>query len=61
MLCESILHVLVDAGFIAKATGIEAIETVRDATREMADDDPSAANRTAAALAAEILQSFEAK
>jgi hypothetical protein len=61
MLCESILHVLVERGFITKATGLEAIETVRDATHEMADDDPSAPNRTAAILALEILQSFEAK
>jgi hypothetical protein len=61
MLCESILHVLVERGVITKATGIEVIETVRDATHEMADDDPSAPNRTAAILAMEILQSFEAK
>jgi hypothetical protein len=61
MLCESILHVLVDGGFITKATGVEAIETVRDTTRELAEDDPTPANHTAADLAMEILRSFEAK
>ena len=33
MLCESILHLLVERGFITKATAIEAIETLGDATR----------------------------
>ena len=61
MLCESLLHVLVDRGFITKDTGMEAIETVRDVTREMVNDEPTSANRMAAELVAEILQSFHAK
>ena len=61
MLCESLLHVLVDRGFITKDTGMEAIETVRDVTREMVNDEPTPANRMAAELVAEILQSFHAK
>ena len=61
MLCESILHLLVERGVITRATAIEALETVGDATREMANDDPTVANRAAADLVAAILESFELK
>ena len=61
MLCESILHLLVERGVITKATAIEAIETVGDATREMANDAPTIANRAAADLVTAILKSFELK
>ncbi len=41
MLCESILHVLVEEGVLSKAKAIEAIETVAELTREMADGNPA--------------------
>jgi hypothetical protein len=61
MLCESILHVLVEKGVITKAAAIDAIETVGDAMREMAQDIPTSANRTAADSVTEIAQSFMLK
>lgn len=42
MLCESILHVLVEEGVLSKAKAIEAIETVAELTREMAGGNPAA-------------------
>ena len=38
MLCESLLHVLVEEGLITKETARDAIETVSELTREMAQD-----------------------
>ena len=40
MLCEGVLHVLVEEGVLSKAKAIEAIETVAELTREMADGNP---------------------
>jgi hypothetical protein len=61
MLSESILHVLVEQGVITKAAAIEAIETVGDATREMAHDNPTTANCIAADFVKAIVQSFMLK
>lgn len=61
MLYESILHVLVERGVITKAAAIDAIETVGDVMRETAQNNPTAANRTAADLVTEIAQSFMVK
>jgi hypothetical protein len=61
MLCESMLHVLVEEGALTKAKAIEAIETVADATREMANDNATGANHIAVTLIEEIVRSFAAK
>ena len=37
MLCESVLHVLVEEGVLTKTKAIEAIETVVELTREIAE------------------------
>jgi hypothetical protein len=46
MLCESILHVLVEDGVITKEKARDAIETVSELTGEMADDVTSRKART---------------
>ncbi len=38
MLCESLLHVLVEEGVITKERAMGAIETVSELTREMTED-----------------------
>jgi hypothetical protein len=50
MLCESLLHVLVEEGVLSKAKAIEAIETVAELTREMADGNPAVEAHIAADL-----------
>ena len=57
MLCESILHVLVEEGALSKAKAIEAIETVSEATREIADIE----GHVASALIDAIARSFALK
>ena len=42
MLCESILHVLVEENVITKEKALDAINTVADLTREMARGNPTA-------------------
>ena len=63
MLCESLLHVLVERGMLTKANAIEAIDTVADLTQEMAEDvgPPAAANHFAVKLVEAIAQSFAIK
>ena len=61
MLCESILHVLVEEGVLSKAKAIEAIETVAELTREMADGNPSVEAHIAADLVKSIAESFALK
>ena len=54
MLCESLLHVLVEEGVLSKAKAIEAIETVAELTREMADGNPA----VEAHIAADLIKSI---
>jgi hypothetical protein len=61
MLCESLLHVLVEEGVIAKAKAIEVIESVAELTREMADGNPATASHLAADLVSAIAESFALK
>ncbi len=61
MLCESILHVLVEEGVITKLKALEAINTVAELTREMAEGNPTDAPHIAAGLAQAIAESFALK
>jgi hypothetical protein len=61
MLCESVLHVLVEEGVLTKAKAIEAINTVLELTREMADGNPGTEAHIAVDLAEAIAQSFASK
>jgi hypothetical protein len=61
MLCESLLHVLVEEGVLTRAKAIEAIETVVALTREMADGNPGTEPHIAVNLIEAIAQSFAAK
>jgi hypothetical protein len=61
MLCESILHVLVEEGVITKAKALDAINTVVELTREMADGNPTIAPQIAADLVRSIAESFALK
>ena len=58
MLCESVLHVLVEEGILTKAKAIEAIETVAELTNEIAESDPSVTNQMAVDLVEGITASF---
>jgi hypothetical protein len=59
MLCESVLHVLVEEGVLTKAKAIEAIETVVELTREMVP--PTIETRIAEGLLKAIAESFASK
>ena len=61
MLCESVLHVLVEEGVLTKAKAIEAIETVLELTCEMADGNPAGEAHIAAGLVKSIAESFASK
>jgi hypothetical protein len=62
MLCESILHVLVEEGVLSKAKAIEAIETVAELLREVAEvGPPDVTNHVAAQLVKAIAKSFAPK
>jgi len=61
MLCESVLHVLVEEGVLSKAKAIEAIETVAELTREMANGNPAVDAHIAAGLVKSIAESFALK
>ena len=61
MLCESLLHVVVEEGVLSKAKAIEAIETVAELTREMADGNPAVEAHIAADLIKSIAESFALK
>jgi len=58
MLCESLLHILVEEGLLTKAKAIEAIETVAELTRETAESDPSVTSQIAVDLVEGIAASF---
>jgi hypothetical protein len=61
MLCETMLHVLVEEGVITKGKALEVINTVAELTREMADGNPTSAPRIAADLVRSIAESFALK
>lgn len=61
MLCETMLHVLVEEGVITKGKALEAINTVAELTREMADGNPTSAPGIAADLVRSIAESFALK
>jgi hypothetical protein len=59
MLCESLLHVLVEKGVLPRQTALEAIDGVAELIEEAADSNTQAANiRTAADMVDSIRQSF---
>ena len=58
MLCESILHVLVEEGVITNDKALEAINTVVELTREIAKRNPTLVPHIAADLVEAIAQSF---
>ena len=58
MLCESLIHVLVEEGILTKAKAIEAIETVAELTHEIAESAPSVTNQIAVDLVEGIAASF---
>jgi hypothetical protein len=61
MLCESVLHVLVEEGVLTKAKAMEAIETVSELTREVADGNPAIEAHIAADLVKAIVECFASK
>jgi hypothetical protein len=61
MLCESILHVLVEEGVITKNKALEAINTVAELTREMAEGNPTLVPHIASGLVEAIAESFALK
>jgi hypothetical protein len=62
MLCESLIHLLVEEGVIAKEKAIEAVEGVAELACEMAEHDANPdTKRTAAMLAETIAASFRLK
>jgi hypothetical protein len=61
MLCESILHVMVEERVITKEKVLEAIDTVAELTREIAEGNPTVAPQIAADLVRAIAESFALK
>jgi hypothetical protein len=62
MLCESVLHVLVEEGVLTKTKAIEAIETVVELTREISEVwPPDITNQVAIGLVEAIAESFASK
>jgi hypothetical protein len=68
MLCESLLHELVESGAISKAQALNVIDTVVELVHEAADSDPhlGAARKRAKAQSATVIieairKSFAAK
>ena len=59
MLCESLLHLLVEEGLITKDKAVSVVETVVEVAREMAQRDPS--NSAAATLADMVARRVVAK
>ena len=59
MLCESLLHVLVEQGVLARQTALETIDGVAELIEEAAGSNMYAANiRAAAVMVDSIRQSF---
>ena len=62
MLCESILHILVEEGILTKTKAMEAIETVLELTRDAAEAAPlENTNQAAIRLVEAIAESFASK
>jgi hypothetical protein len=62
MLCESVLHVLVEEGILTKTKAIETIETVLELTRDAAEAAPlENTNQAAIRLVEAIAESFALK
>ena len=62
MLCESLLHVLVEEGILTKTKAMEAIETVIELTRDTAGAAPlENTNQAAISLVDAIAKSFASK
>ena len=62
MLCESVLHVLVEEGVLTKTKAIEAIETVAELTRDLAEVGPlDNTSQAAIKLVEAIAESFALK
>jgi hypothetical protein len=62
MLCESVLHVLVEEGVLTKTKAIEAIKTVLELTRDVAEAAPlENTNQAAISLVEAIAESFALK
>jgi hypothetical protein len=61
MLCESLLHVLAEESVITREKALDAINTVAELTREVADGDPTTAPQIAADLVQAIAASFALK
>jgi hypothetical protein len=62
MLCESLIHLLVEEGVLAKQKALEIIESVAELAREMAEDATTPDGKpNAAAIAETIAVSFELK
>jgi hypothetical protein len=62
MLFESLLHVLVDESVLTKSKAIEAIETVLELTRDIADaGSPNPTDEAAISLVEGIAESFRIK
>ena len=63
MLCESLIHLLVEEGVIAKHKAIETIEGVAELASEMAANEsaPAGKKRNAAALVETMAESFRLK
>jgi hypothetical protein len=62
MLCESLLHVLVEEGILTKTKAMEAIETVLELTRDAAEAAPlENTNQAAIRLVEAIVESFASK
>jgi hypothetical protein len=62
MLCESLIHLLVEEGVLAKQKALEIIESVAELAREVAEDETTPdVKPNAAAIAETIAASFKLK
>ena len=61
MLCESLLHALVDAGILPRELALETVQSVLEVAHDMADQGEVPARASAADVLQEIATSFEAK
>ena len=61
MLCESLLHLLVEQGVVSQQMALEAIDGVAELIEEAADSNLQWANARAAAMVNSIRESFVLK
>jgi hypothetical protein len=62
LLCESLIHVLVEEGILTKKKAVDVIETVEELMKETSEgDSASAASRRAMATIERIARSFTLK